>query len=325
MIFTLTFISSHLLSLSFSDGKSHPHFISIPINVAALPSYSGEEEYPFFFSPQPIDTDSYSLDITNDYLSHSSIVVTEGIKEPEGGDAVPLEFTNLYHINVNQSIQDDAWSRRCYYTSFREYLNADPKTNSSYEQWNSPSKFGIFGITHNGRMICNMMINTDPIILGDSLQLQADFQDADICCEEMSISLYYEEYSPLLKDRLVKSDLISSINVNCRHILKYPYSFSIPSIYPPTIKTPQVKIGWKLKFSFFFNAKREVEEASESSYEFIAEDLLGESLTKVNWSYDILVKSCVNPKFNDVLSERCEVNGPERCTPRRRFCASPRP
>ena len=72
-----------------------------------------------------------------------------------------------------------------------------------------------------------------------------------------------------------------------------------------------MKIGWKLKFSFFFNAKREVDEASESSFEFIAEDLLGESLTKVNWSYDILVKSCVNPKFNDVLSERCEVNGKE--------------
>ena len=97
-----------------------------------------------------------------------------------------------------------------------------------------------------------MLINTQPAVLGDSLQLQADFQDADLRCEmvgeggwdegEMSISLYYEEYSVLLKDRLVKSELINSITVNCQNVLKYPYSFSIPSVYAPTIRTTH---GWR--------------------------------------------------------------------------------
>lgn len=94
-----------------------------------------------------------------------------------------------------------------------------------------------------------MMINTTPAVLGDSLQLQADFQETDLRCEQvnecvkesesqMSISLYYEEYSALLKDRLVKSELINSITVNCQNVLKYPYSFSIPSVYSPTLRTP---------------------------------------------------------------------------------------
>lgn len=41
-----------------------------------------------------------------------------------------------------------------------------------------------------------------------------------------------------MKDRLVKSELINSITVNCQNVLKYPYSFSIPSVYSPTLRTP---------------------------------------------------------------------------------------
>ena len=73
-IFSLTsdLACSHLLSLSFSDGKSSPRFISVPVQVSALPDYNGTDIYPLFFSTQPIETGSYSLDITDVFLSPSS-------------------------------------------------------------------------------------------------------------------------------------------------------------------------------------------------------------------------------------------------------------
>lgn len=55
----------------------------------------------------------------------------------------------------------------------------------------------------------------------------------------MVISLYYEEYSPYLHDKIVKSDLISTISVITKHTKKYPYSFSIPAVYPPSLQTEQ--------------------------------------------------------------------------------------
>lgn len=56
---------------------------------------------------------------------------------------------------------------------------------SSVEQWTPSPEFGIFGITQNGKVVCNVMINTNPAVLGDSLQLQADFQDTDLRCEQV--------------------------------------------------------------------------------------------------------------------------------------------
>ena len=55
----------------------------------------------------------------------------------------------------------------------------------------------------------------------------------------MTISLYYEEYSAYLRGKIVRSDLVSTISVMTRHIQKYPYSFSIPAVYPPTLQTEQ--------------------------------------------------------------------------------------
>lgn len=63
---------SHLLSLSFSDGKSSLRFISVPVQVSALPDYNGTDIYPLFFSTHPIETGSYSLDITDVPSSPSS-------------------------------------------------------------------------------------------------------------------------------------------------------------------------------------------------------------------------------------------------------------
>ena len=58
----------------------------------------------------------------------------------------------------------------------------------------------------------------------------------------MIISLCYEEYSPYLKGRIVKSDTVNSLTINTRSVKKYPYSFSIPPMYPPTIQTQQGRV-----------------------------------------------------------------------------------
>lgn len=72
-----------------------------------------------------------------------------------------------------------------------------------------------------------------------------------------------------------------------------------------------MRIGWKLKFCFFYNPKRSAEKEVGEDTEFNGSEFMTQSLTKVNWSYDVLVRSCVNPKFNDELKERCRMNGKE--------------
>lgn len=72
-----------------------------------------------------------------------------------------------------------------------------------------------------------------------------------------------------------------------------------------------MRIGWKLKFCFFYNPKRSAEKEVGEDFEFNGSEFMTQSLTKVNWSYDVLVRSCVNPKFNDALKERCRMNGKE--------------
>ena len=142
----------------------------------------------------------------------------------------------------------------------------------------------------------------------------------------MIISLCYEEYSPYLKGRIVKSDVVSSLTINTRSVKKYPYSFGIPPMYPPTIRTPQgeitpealyiVIIAWKLRFSFFFNPKWNSQEPPEKAacYVFDPEEYLSQNLTKIDWTYDVMVLSCLNERFGETLGVREEMEGREENT-----------
>lgn len=44
---------------------------------------------------------------------------------------------------------------------------------------------------------------------------------------------------------------------------------------------------------------------------FDPEQFLSQAMTKVDWSYEVKVRSCVNERFNDALTEECELNGRE--------------
>lgn len=68
-----------------------------------------------------------------------------------------------------------------------------------------------------------------------------------------------------------------------------------------------MKIVWKLKFTFSVRSKEDPKE----SYVFNPEVFLSQSSSKVDWTYDLHVRSCVNELFNDVVGEKCELNGKE--------------
>ena len=44
---------------------------------------------------------------------------------------------------------------------------------------------------------------------------------------------------------------------------------------------------------------------------FDPEQFLSQAMTKVDWSYEVKVRSCVNERFNDALTEESELNGRE--------------
>ncbi|OAO13658.1 E set domain-containing protein [Blastocystis sp. ATCC 50177/Nand II] len=273
----------HLLSFCFFDKKSESHFISIPLN---------------------------------EYRDRASITVTEQPKPSTTiplSEAIPLEFDALYQIDVNQSSEDAKWANSRFITSYPDFMSATPNAANAGDMESLSRRpqthIGIFTVTHNGESLCNVQLTADPIIHGDVIQMVADFSDVQIPCEQMTISLYYEEYSAYLRGKIVRSDLVSTISVMTRHIQKYPYSFSIPVVYPPTLQTEQVRIGWKLQFSFLFLKKREKEAKEE--YVFDPEQFLSQAMTKVDWSYEVKVRSCVNERFNDALTEECELNGRE--------------
>ena len=48
---------------------------------------------------------------------------------------------------------------------------------------------GIFSITHNNKVICNMQLQTTPLLLGDTIQLAANFADTEIPCEQVGVSV----------------------------------------------------------------------------------------------------------------------------------------
>lgn len=52
-------------------------------------------------------------------------------------------------------------------------------------------------------------------------------------------------------------------------------------------------------------------EDPKESYVFNPELFLSQSSSKVDWTYDLRVRSCVNEHFNDVVGEKCELNGKE--------------
>ena len=137
-----------------------------------------------------------------EYLSKSSVIVTEDAQEParDSETSSLLEFKNLAKFDVQEGMQDAIWSRARICTSYSEYLNTDPKEVTQEMEpvfrtkWDSQvemidrTPLVIFGITHNGNVICNIQLQTSPLVLGDSLQLLASFVDTNIPCEQVSLS-----------------------------------------------------------------------------------------------------------------------------------------
>lgn len=64
-----------------------------------------------------------------------------------------------------------------------------------------------------------------------------------------------------------------------------------------------------MQFSFLCLKARQSEVKEE--YTFDPELFLSQAMTKVDWSFDVKVRSCVNERFNDALAEECELNGRE--------------
>lgn len=62
----------------------------------------------------------------------------------------------------------------------------------------------------------------------------------------MAVSLCMDEYSPYLKDRWVKSTLVMSNSMITKNVKRMPYSFSIPSVYPPSFSSKQGRISFML-------------------------------------------------------------------------------
>ena len=63
------------------------------------------------------------------------------------------------------------------------------------------------------------------------------------------VTLSLDEYSPYLNNRCVKSTLVMSNSVITKDMKKYPYSFSIPTIYSPSFSSQQ---GFLILFLFYF-------------------------------------------------------------------------
>lgn len=100
-----------------------------------------------------------------------------------------LEFNHLYKINVDESILDDIWSRAKYYTSYSDYLDANPSSPTLSDETDIAHKhrhqYNIFSITHKGNTVANIQLCTSPLVMGDIFQILADFTDTQYSCEQV--------------------------------------------------------------------------------------------------------------------------------------------
>ena len=101
-----------------------------------------------------------------------------------------IEFNHLYKINVTESTLDDIWSRTKYYTSYYDYITANPSIKGNEEendQFIKPKhQFNIFSITHNDQIVADIQLCTSPLLLGDIYQLVLDFSNSAFTCEQVS-------------------------------------------------------------------------------------------------------------------------------------------
>ena len=150
---------SHLLSFCFSDQKNKSHFLSIPVTVLTYPllyclgslhstpsSYKGDSEYIFSVSPLPLETPSYTKDISEvlltfilnmqEYQSNSSVIVSEEVPETVNEPADErnlLEFKSLSSLYVEKSTQCMSWAQSHIFTSYAEYVLYDPNDPSQFQ------------------------------------------------------------------------------------------------------------------------------------------------------------------------------------------------
>lgn len=90
---------------------------------------------------------------------------------------------------MHDSILDDIWSRAKYYTSYTDYLTANPAiqpTNDDSDVAYKPKhQFNIFSITHNNNTVANVQLCTSPLVMGDIIQIVADFSDVFYKCDQV--------------------------------------------------------------------------------------------------------------------------------------------
>lgn len=84
---------------------------------------------------------------------------------------------------------DEIWSRAKYYTSYNDYITANPSSQTSNDDsdvvYKLKHQFQIFSITHRDHVVAEIQLCTSPIVLGDVFQLVADFSNAFYSCEQV--------------------------------------------------------------------------------------------------------------------------------------------
>ena len=123
-------IYSHLLSLCFSTPTSSSSFLPIPITVLTPSTYKKDTLYSFPIFLSPLATRSFSKEITDEYITKSSVVVAEEIPESiteSSSSSSLLEFQRLADLDLKASMRTDGWSQCRLLTTYPEFLAANPK------------------------------------------------------------------------------------------------------------------------------------------------------------------------------------------------------
>ena len=126
-------IPSHLLSLCVSSPMSIPNFFQIPITIQTPSAYKKDTLYSFPILLSPLTTRSFSKEITDEYITKSSVVVAEEIPESiteSSSSSSLLEFQRLADLDLKASMQTDGWSQCRLLTTYPEFLTANPKDST---------------------------------------------------------------------------------------------------------------------------------------------------------------------------------------------------
>ena len=130
-------IPSHLLSLCFSNLEGSLSFLPIPVTVQTPSAYKKDTLYSFPIFLSPLATRSFSKEITDEYITKSSVVVAEEIPESiteSSSSSSLLEFQRLADLDLKASMRTDGWSQSRLLTTYPEFLTANPKDGAKMRE-----------------------------------------------------------------------------------------------------------------------------------------------------------------------------------------------